>query len=49
MCWRLRTAWSSVIHAAGKKTSEELVAAARGTNIFLDGAKAFVEEVGRTG
>ena len=37
------------IHAAGKKTSEELVAAARGTNIFLDGAKAFVAEVAATG
>ena len=37
------------IHAAGKKTSEELVAAARGTNIFLDGAKAFVAEVAASG
>ena len=39
----------AAIHAAGKKTSEELVAAARGTNIFLDGAKAFVAEVAASG
>lgn len=40
---------TDAIHAAGKKTSEELVAAARGTNLFLDGARTFMDEVAKTG
>jgi 4-hydroxy-2-oxoheptanedioate aldolase len=33
------------IHAAGKKTSEEVMALARGSHLFLDGATSFIEQV----
>ena len=31
------------VHAAGKKTADEVMASARATNLFLDGAKAFMK------
>ena len=35
------------VHAAGKKLSEEVVVAARGTNLFLDGARSFMASEGQ--